>query len=52
MARELHIIFGLRNRWLWTLERFYLKFEVWERWMTLIIGGAGTVFPCIQRYFD
>jgi len=26
---------------------FFMKFEVWERWIS-ITGGAGTAFPCVQ----
>jgi len=25
----------------------FMKFEVWERWMS-IIGGVGTAFPCVR----
>jgi len=28
-------------------DSFFMKFEVWERWIS-ITGGAGTAFPCVQ----
>ena len=49
--RELYISFGPKwalNKWFWTLS---MKFEVWERWMS-ITGGAGTAFPCVQWHFN
>ena len=26
--------------------RFFMKFEMWERWISIIVG-AGTAFPCV-----
>ena len=49
--RELYISFGPKwapNKWFGTL---FMKFELWERWIS-ITGGAGTAFPCVQWHFN
>jgi len=50
-VRELYISFGPKwapNKW---FGLFFMKFEVWERWIS-ITGGAGTAFPCVQWHFN
>ena len=50
--RELYISCGPKwalNKWFWILS---MKFEVWERWIS-ITGGTGTAFPnCVQWHFN